>query len=168
MAEMFDVEFVAKNFGVCNLGHYLTLITVASSIDLRAFRRIVRQHAKASRPQQAFPNAPWLTTHGAIIAAIDYELLRRSRWRHTVWSLVLPLRQFLVAKFSGMKLERNERFGSIYTTLPHRKTFLHMSHREIGNACERFVIEHQKAIVTSILSIITAIIGAAVIKWLAL
>ena len=85
-------------------------------------------------------------------------------WRFKLWSVSLPIRQFLVAKFSGMKLERNEHFGAIYTSQPVRKTFLHMSHGEVARACWRFVVAHQKAIVASVLGVISA----AVIKWFAL
>ena len=164
MAELFDIQFVTMSFGTCNLGHYLGLIASASSKELCNFRRQVKSHEKKSNPSGAFANTPWLTAHGAIVAAINYELLKRSPMRHKIWSFILPIRQFLVAKFSGMKLERNEHFGAIYTWPTYRRSVWHMSHREIAIQCWRFIVHHQKAIVASVLTVITAL----VIRWLAL
>ncbi len=161
---MFDIQFVTTSFGSCNLGHYLGLLGNASSEELRDFRRQVKSHEKRSKSSHAFANTPWLTTHGAILAAINYELLKRSPLRHKIWSLVLPARQFLVAKLSGVELERNEHFGAIYTSPKYRRSVWHMPHGEIATRCWRFVLDHRKAIVGSILSVITALI----IKWLAL
>lgn len=163
MADLFDIDFVTKSFGTTNLGHYLYIISKASALELHQFRCAVKSHQKQSQASQAFADTPWLTTHGAIIAAIDHELLKRSPLRFRVWSIIFSIRRFLVSAFSGMDLQRNEHFGALYATHKYRKTVWHMSHREVGKICWRFVIEHQKAIVASILSIVAAL----VIKWLA-
>lgn len=111
---LFDIEFVTRNFQVCNLSHYIGLIQSASTSELREFRRQVKSHEKGAQKSLAFSNVAKLTTHGVILAAINYELLKRSKVRHKIWSIVLPVRQFLVRNFSGVQLELHQAFGALY------------------------------------------------------
>lgn len=164
MSDLFDIEFVTKSFSTCRLRHYLELLVNASTQDLRQFRKKVQAHAKQSHTSLAFSNTPWLTCHEAIVAAIDQQLLRRSPLRFKLWSLVLPARKFLVAKFSGMDLETHEFFGAVYSTPRHRRSVWHMPHKEIAAVLGRFIAEHQSALVAAVLSVIVA----AIIKWFAL
>jgi hypothetical protein len=164
MAELFDIQFVTTHFSTCNLSYYLELLEEAPIQDLSQFRKQVQVCAKQSQTSQAYSNTPWLTCHGAIIAAIDQQILKRSPIQFKFWCLILPVRKFLVARFSGMELETPEFFGAIYSTPKHRRSVWHMPHRELATVLRRFVGEYQKAIVTAVLSIITAV----VVKWLAL
>lgn len=163
MADLFDIDFVIKNFGGTNLGYFLDRLKKATPLELRHFRRSVRQHQKHSKSSKAFSNTPWLTAHGAIIAAIDHEVLKRSPIRFRVWSAIFPVRKFLVSKFSGMDLERNERLGALYTTREYRKSAWHLTHRELMRMAWQFIVEHRKAIVGAIFTVIAAF----VLKWLA-
>jgi hypothetical protein len=80
MTKLFDIQFVTSHFQTCDLKHYIDKFPPASSEDLRGFRALVRAHEKQASRSGAFVNVEGLTSHGAIVAAIDHELRKRSPW----------------------------------------------------------------------------------------
>lgn len=163
MSELFDIQFVTSHFQTCDLKHYMDKIPPASSEDLRGFRALVRAHEKHARHSGSFVNVEGLTSHGAIVAAIDHELRRRSPLRFKVWSILIPIRRNIVATFSGMDLKTHEVFGVLYTTRERQQSFWHTPHTEVFRKIGGFLRKHEGLIVGAILTVITA----WVIKWLA-
>lgn len=164
MGMLFDLDFVIAHFDTCNLGHYLEIIRRASKAELRQFRSQVKQHQKTHKSGLAYSNTPFLTTHGAIISAINHELLKRSLW-FKVWFLVIPIRQLYASKFRGLELQRHENFGVIYTKPQHQKSILHTSFPEMISAVWKFIVRNETVIVTGAIGIVSAIVGALFIKW---
>ena len=163
MPELFDIQFVTSHFQTCNLKHYMDQIPGASSADLRDFRSLVKAHEKQARPSGSFVNVEGLTSHGAIVAAIDHELRKRSPLRFKVWSFLIPIRRYLVGTFSGMDLKTNEVFGELYATRNRQQSFWHMPHTEVFRKIVGFLRKHEGLLVGAVLTVITA----WVIKWLA-
>jgi hypothetical protein len=163
MSELFDIQFVTSHFQTCNLKHYTDKIPGASSSDLKSFRALVVAHGKQARPSGSFVNVEGLSSHGAIISAIDYELLKRSPIRFKAWSLLLPVRRFLVATFSGMDLRAHEVFGVLYVSRTRQQSVWHTPHTEVFQKIVGFVRKHEGAFVAAVLSVI----AAGVIRWLA-
>ena len=106
MIENFDIDFVVSNFQVTNLKYYLDLLREASNADLRHFRREVKRHKKHNRQHQAFTNVKKFSTHDAIIAAINHELLKRSFY----YSL------FKFSCVSGLPLSKHSRVLNLKST----------------------------------------------------
>lgn len=163
MSELFDIQFFTSHFQTCDLKHYMDKIPGASSADLRSFRALVKAHKKQARPSGSFVNVEGLTSHGAIIAAINHEFRKRSPLRLKVWSLLIPIRRFLVSTFSGLDLKTHEVFGELYTTRTRQRSVWHTPHSEVFRKIVSFVLKHEGAFVVAVLTVI----AAGVIKWLA-
>jgi len=160
-SKKFDIDFVTSHFGTCDLGHYIRVIQSTSTSELRELRAKIISHERSHHTQLAFSNTPGLTTHGALLKAINYTILKRSRLRHRVWLIFLSPRQWLARILSGMTLKKDPNFGAIYTRLNHRKSVLHMSLDETGRALLTFAAAHWKFLITTVIAI-----AAIVVEWL--
>jgi len=154
---IFDIDFVTSAFGSTNLKHYLDELKTASKTDLRQFRRQIKHHGKSKKQQLAFTNVPKLTTHGALISAINHEL-RKRLFIYPVYRLILPIRKFLVSTFSGIDLKEHEYFGTLYCSRKYPKTFLHIHHRQLGQIVGSFCLAHWKFIIGTSLTVATIIL----------
>ena len=157
--DSFPVAFVTSSFGVCNLKHYLDQIRGMSRRELAALRSEIINHARTVKPQQAFSNTPGLTTHQALLKAIAHERLRRLAFLG-FWRVILPLRQFVVARFSGIDLENNEYFGAIYVHRNSPKTVLHLNHRDLASYIGGFLVRNWFSVATLVVAI-----AAIVVTW---
>lgn len=129
MEPIFDIEFVTSHFGSTNLKHYFDLLKNKSNHELRLFKQQVISHSKTNNQRDAFADLPGLSSHKAIILGINYELLKRS-WRHKIFKIVFPARQWLVKTFSGINLTPHEAFGCLYIPIKHNPKIWHLSHTE--------------------------------------
>jgi hypothetical protein len=154
---IFDIEFVTSSFGSTNLKHHLDQLKTASKTDLRQFRQQIKHHGKSKKQQLAFTDVPKLTTHGALISAINHELRKRS-FIYPVYRFILPIRKFLVSTFSGIDLKEHEYFGTLYCSRKYQKTFLHIPHRQLGQIVRSFCLAHWKFIIGTALTIVTIIL----------
>jgi hypothetical protein len=159
--QKFDIDFVTSHFGSCNLRHYIDIIKSANSTDLRELRAQIISHSRIQRQQQAFSNTPGLSSHEALVKAINHTLLLRSPVRHMLWSSAMPVRQWLVRTFSGLNLKKDDSFGAIYTQPDHRKTVFHMPHSAIGNSLVDFYLRNWQFLVK-----VTVAIAAILVTWL--
>lgn len=76
---MFDLDFVTTHFETAILKPYFDKLREASRSELGIFKQEVKLHKKKSKFIQAFCNTPTLSTHEAIISAINYEILKRKK-----------------------------------------------------------------------------------------
>jgi hypothetical protein len=159
--QRFNIDFVTRNFGTCDLRYYIEIIKSASTPELRDLRAQVVAHSRARQPQQAFSNTPDLTTHGALLKAIGHTVLRRSPVRYKLWLAFMPLRQWLAHTLSGLTLKSDDTFGAIYTQPERRKTVLHMPHSELGRLLLEFGLRNWKFLVTTVIAVM-----AAAVTWL--
>lgn len=154
----FDIDFVTSHFSVCDLIYYLDIIRSMSNNELRVLRANVMKHQRNSRAQQAFSNVENVSTHQAIIKAINHELLRRSFAFRIVVAL-FPARKLAVEIFSGLKLRFDDRFGVMYLKPEFRRTVWHLHHKALLSATWRFVVRNEKTIFAAILAGIGALIA---------
>lgn len=142
MIEKFDIDFVVSNFQVTNLKYYLDLLRDASNVDLRHLRQEVKRNQKCNRQHQAFTNVKKFSTHDAIIAAINHELLKRSFF-YPLSKILLRLRAPIVKTFTGLELKEHEYFGTLYTQPEYlRHYYLHMPHKQFLSLIGHFIINN--------------------------
>lgn len=135
---MFDLDFVTSAFQTTNLKFYLDQFKTASNIELRNFRKKVKLHSKSVRQQQAFSNVDNYTTHDAIVAAINYELLKRSKL-YKVYKFIFPGRRLFVKAFSGIELKEHESFGTLYCKPKYVSSIWHKPHGKIFKNISSFL-----------------------------
>lgn len=152
MEPIFDISFITEKFQVTNIGHYLDLLKKASNNELKQFRKQVKRHQKENKQHIAFNNVPSLTTHQAIIKAIDYELLKRS-WRNKIFSLVFPFRKWVVDLFTELELTKNDTFGVMYSSPKCPKGGMRITHKDIYKVLKVFWLNHWRFIVTTIIAV---------------
>lgn len=158
--EPFPVAFVTSAFDACNLKHYLDQIRGMSTEELARLRSEIKTHARAVEPQQAFANMPGLSTHNALLKAIAHERLRRSVLIG-LWHRILPIRQFVVAKFSGVDLKNNEYFGALYIPRNNPSTLFHLSHRDLVEYIGKFLYRNWFAVGSLLVAV-----AAVIVAWL--
>lgn len=163
MSATFDIDFVTSHFSTCNLIYYLDLIRAMSNDELRALRVRVREHQSNARSQRAFADVEQMSTHQAIIKAINHELLRRSS-AFRVASVLFPVRKFTVEAFSGLELRFDDRFGVLYSRPKLRKSLWHLPHNVLLSTIWQFIVRNEKAFVAAILGGIGALI-AKYVMW---
>ena len=152
----FNVDFVIKSFGYCDLKFYMALIHNASKDDLISLRKEIKLHKKTNRQNQAFSNVKNLSTHDALISAINHELLKKTFF-YSPYKFFLRLRAPIVKTFTGLELKEDKDFGTLYTQPKYISHFyLHMSHKEFIPRTCKFIKVHW----VNILLIIAAFIGA--------
>jgi len=162
MIKKFDINFVVSSFHITNLKYYLDLLREASNADLRYLRKEVKSHKKHNRQYQAFSNVKNFSTHAAIIAVINHELLKRS-FCYPLYKFLLRLRTPLVKTFTGLELKEDEYFGSLYTQPKYiRHYYLHMSHKEFLSLIGHFLINNWYKTLIAIATLIGAIAALVV------
>ena len=122
--------FVTSHFGSTNLKHYFDHLKDASKQELKEFKKQVIFHSKTNHQHDAFLDVPNLSSHKAIILAINYELLKRS-WRYKIFKIVFPVRQWLVKILKGINLTKHDIFGYLYIPQKHRSSVWHISHANL-------------------------------------
>jgi len=158
MIKNFDIDFVVSNFQVTNLKYYLDLLRKASNGDLRHLRQEVKSHKKHNRQHQAFTNVKKFSTHDAIIAAINHEILKRS-FCYPLYKFLLRLRAPLVKTFTGLELKEDEYFGSLYTQPKHiRHYYLHMPHNEFLSLIGHFIVNNWYKLLMAFAALIGAVV----------
>ena len=130
MNTMFDIDFATSNFQVTNLKYYLDKFKTASNKELRRFKQEITQHGKNNRQHQAFSNIKNYTTHNAIISAINYELLKRSKLYY-LYQAAFPFRKWIVSVFSGIELKEHEAFGTLYCHPEYIRSIWHVPHQTL-------------------------------------
>lgn len=123
---MFDIDFVTKAFGTCAPGRYLEKFKNAPQEELYKFKKKVIIHRKNNKQQQAYSNVKNYSTHKALISAINYELLKRSKKRYYIYKKLFPLRRYILKILKGIDLKENDLLGDLHTIPKKYNTnFLH-------------------------------------------
>lgn len=158
MADIFDIGLVTEHFSVTNLKFYLDRLKAARTSELTEFRRAVLSHQKSNRTHQAFQNTPLLTTHGAVIAAIDHELRQRSwkKWPYRIW---LPVRRMSLQLAWGLELKEHPAFGHIAVKPEGRQHLLHVPASKAMCGMLQFCQEHWKILLPSAIALLGIIVG---------
>ena len=152
MEPIFDIGFVTEKFSVTNISHYFNLLKPASNAELKTFKKQVIAHKKKNNNNIAFSNVTNLTTHQAIIKAINHELLKRS-WRYNIFTFIYPIRKFLVDSFTHLELSNNEVFGVLYTEPKYPKGGVRITHNEIYKIFSSFWNKNWKYLITTIIAV---------------
>lgn len=122
---MFNLDEIIPLFGSMNRKHYLgELLWNAATAELHKFKKEVKAHQKKSKFIQDLHYIPEMSVHDTIIAAINYTLLKRSKW-YNIYRILLPIRKKLVSWFSGIDLKEHPYCGALYVKRQNRKSFLH-------------------------------------------
>lgn len=151
---MFDLYQFISSFDSANREHYFgELIRKAETQKLYEFKDKVKAHRKKSRFIQDLHYMPGMSVHDSIISAIDFELLKRSKW-YQLYRLTLPFRKKVVSWFSGIDIEEHPYCGALYRKRQNKKTFLHITGKELLQTLKSFWLEHWKWILTTIVAII--------------
>ena len=100
-----------------------------------------------------------MSVHDTIIAAINFALLKRSKWFY-IYKLLLPIRTKLVSWFSGIDIKDHPYCGALYVKRQQRKTIFHITMSELAAALKKFWLAHWKFIITPAIAIIGLYLGA--------
>lgn len=156
---MFNLDKIIPHFDRVNRKHYLgELLWNAPTHELHKFKKEVRSHQKKSKFIQDLHYMPGMSRHDAIIAAINYELLKRSNW-YFFYKIIFPIRKILVSWFSGIDLKEHPYCGLLYVKRQNRKTFLHITGTELILILKTFWLSHWKWIIGITVPSILTIIG---------
>lgn len=157
---MFNLDEIIPLFGDINRKHYLDkLLCNASTFELHQFKKEVKAHQRKSKFIQDIHYMPRMSVHDTIIAAINYSLLKRSKW-YRIYKTLLTLRKKLVSWFSGIDIQEHPYCGVLYVKRQHRKIFLHITHAELQHILKNFWLSHWKFIITTIIAVIGLYLGA--------
>lgn len=164
---MFNLDQIIPIFDSVNRKHYLgELLWNASTPELYKFKKKVKSHQKKSKFIQDLHYMPSMSRHDAIVAAINFELLKRSKW-YRIYKLSLPVGKRIVSWFSGIDIQEHPYFGVLYVKRQNRKTIFHITMTELALKLKTFWLAHWKWIIGTIVPIILTMIGLY-IAWLTL
>jgi len=142
---------------VVNRKHYLgELLWNASVPELHQFKRKVRAHQKKSKFIQDLHYMPGMSVHDSIVAAINFALLKRSKW-YRIYKVLLPIRTKLVSWFSGIDIKEHPYCGPLYVKRQKRKTIFHITMSEIALGLRNFWLTHFKWIIGTFIAIGTLV-----------
>lgn len=110
---MFDINLLTYAFNTCHRNLYLDKFKTAPKEELYKFKKEIICHRKNNKQQQAFSDVKNYSTHKALISAINYELLKRSKTRYKFYNAMFPIRKQLVNIRNGSSLIQNEYFGTL-------------------------------------------------------
>lgn len=110
---MFDIGLVTNAFHTCRRNIYLDKFKCASRSELLRFKKEIIKHGKSNKQQQSFEDVKNYSTHKALISAINYELLKRSKIRFRFYNATFSIRKRLVNIRNGSNLIQNEYFGTL-------------------------------------------------------
>ena len=142
-----DLDFITTHFGVTNLKYYFEGIRKASRQELKDFREEVKAHKRKNKNVQAFSNVQNYSTHDAIQGAIDYELLKRSKFRYSIYKLFFPFRKKVLHIRKGIELYEHPHCGSIRKYKNGIKSFLHYNQKELFSLAGKFWLRNWKWII---------------------
>lgn len=157
IVELFDIGFVTSHFSTIDLKHYLDKLKTVTMPELIIFRRAVMLHQKNNRQHKAFANVPCLTTHQAIIAAIDHEIRKRS-WRKWPYLFGLPIRIMLLRLLRGLELREHAAFGHLAIQPRNRQNPFHVSVTQAIRRCASFFRENWKVLLPSAIALLGVIL----------
>ncbi len=162
---MFNLDEIIPHFDRVNRKHYLgELLWNASTPELNQFKRKVKAHQKKSPFIQDLHYIPGMSVHDTIIAAVNFELLKRSKW-YPIYKFTLPSRKKVVSWFSGVDIQEHPYCGALYVPRQNRKSFVHLTQREVMQILKAFWLSHWKWIVGTTLTTLLSIIGLYLV-WL--
>jgi hypothetical protein len=156
----FDMEFVVEHFSTTNLGFYLERIRSAPSLTLRRLKNALAVHRKVHVQNRAFANVAHLSTHDALIAAVKFELLKRSPW-FSLWRISFPPRRLLASWLRGIDLKNDEYFGALPVQRSTRTALLHAPVSGVLRSGLAFWVTHWK-----ILAPLAVATAALIVNWL--
>ncbi len=163
-APLFDVGFVAEHFQVCNLAFELGKLRSASPEVLRRQRAAIVAHQKGHARRQAFADAPGISAHDALIRAVDFELLKRSRL-FPLWRALFPVRRVLARWLRGANLIQHEYFGALPVPRNVSPKGLHRPVRGALQASAHWLKNHAGSIVAmSVAGVIAGLVLHYLIK----
>ncbi len=154
---MFDIDFVTKNFGVCAPGRYLEKFENASNDELHKFKKKIINHRKHNKQQQAFGNIKNYSTHKALISAVNYELLKRSKL-YKFYKVSFPVRKWLIGLRNGSELTEHKYLGTLCSQPKHVKYVWHMTCHELLKTPLSFCCNNWSKIIMAICAIGTFIL----------
>jgi hypothetical protein len=158
---MFNLDEIIPFFGNINRKHYLgELLRNASTTELHQFKKEVKTHQRKSKFIQDL--MPGMSRHDTIIAAINYSLLKRSKW-YRIYKTLFPLRKKLVSWFSGIDLKEHPYCGVLYVKRQNRKTFLHITVSELILILKKFWLLNWQFLIRTAIAIIGVIIATIVL-----
>ncbi len=144
---MFNLDQIIPIFDSVNRQHYLgELLWNASTPELHKFKKEVISHQKKSKfiPDSAFkPNG---SAHDTIIAAINFNLLKRTNL-YNICTALFPIKK-LIFWFAGFSLEKHPYHGVRYK---HRN-------RRILLSIKRFWLSHFKWIIGTLIALVGLIL----------
>lgn len=127
---MFDINFVTQAFNTCRRNLYLDKFKNASKDELLKFKKEIITHGKTNKQHQAFSDVKNYSTHKALISAINYELLKRSKL-YKFYRATFPIRKWLANIRNGSNLIQNEYFGTLCCSPKHVKYIWHVTLQEL-------------------------------------
>jgi hypothetical protein len=95
---------------------------------------------------------PGMSVHDTIIAAINFELLKRSKW-YPIYKFILPVRKMLVSWFSGIDIQEHPYCGVLYVKRQNRKSLFHITMSELILVLKKFWLTHWKWIIGTIIAL---------------
>ncbi len=148
---IFDLDDVLPHFQNVNRAHYLgERLQNASSVELHKFKKEVSAHKKKSKFVQDI--MPGMSQHDTIIAAINFELLKRSEW-YPIYKLILPLRVKVVSWFSGVDIQEHPYCGVLYVKRQNRKSLLQMTVSDLTLMLKTFWFGNWRWLIKIIISL---------------
>ena len=158
---MFNLNNIIPVFDQVNRKHYLgELFWEATVPELKAFKNKVKAHRKQSQFVQDLHYMPGMSVHDTIIKAINFELLKRSKW-YPLYKIMLPLRIKIVSLFSGLDIQEHPYCGILYVKRKNRKTFFHITMSETLTILRVFWVEEWKFIIKTTIAAIVLVLAAA-------
>jgi len=156
---MFDLNDILPVFDQVNRKHYLgELFWKATIPELKAFKIKVKAHKKQSQFVQDLHYMPGMSTHDTIIKAIDFELLKRSKL-YSVHKITLPLRKKIVSVLHGVDIQEHPYCGTLYVKRQNRKTFLHITMKELTKILIKFWVGHWQFLIKTIIAVAVLILA---------
>ena len=150
---MFNLDEIIPYFDRVNRKHYLgELLWKASTAELHQFKQEVKAHQKKSKFIQDLHYMPGMSVHNSIIAAINFELLKRSKW-YRLYKTLLPIRRKLVSWFSGIDIQEHPYCGTLYVKRQNRKSIFHITMTELALTLKRFWLSHWQWIIGILISL---------------
>ena len=160
---MFNLDEIIHHFGNINRKYYLgELLRNASTDKLHKFKKEVKAHQSKSIFIQDI--MPGMSVHDTIVAAINFELLKRSSW-YRIYKALITIRKKLVSWFSGVDLKEHPYCGLLYTPRQNRKTIFHITMTELVLVLKRFWLLHFKFIIGTLIAIGMLIVS--ILKYIA-